>query len=118
LIEGFFGGNGAVVLEREGVLEAFAFGVEQLSSLLGSSIRNHLRPIAASSWCRTDWVRGSYSHALPHCADARGILAKPDLSRIFFAGEATHVSDFSTAHGAWESGIRAANEAIAHMRRE
>jgi monoamine oxidase len=115
VIEGFFGGTGAVVIEREGVFEAFAFGIEQLSSLLGNGIRKHLRPIAASSWCRTDWVCGSYSHALPHCSDARRILAEPVQSHIFFAGEATHVSDFSTAHGAWESGIRAANEAIAHM---
>jgi hypothetical protein len=43
--------------------------------------------------------------------------AKPDtqtntqLARPF-AGEATHRTDFSTAHGAYESGVRGAEEAI------
>jgi monoamine oxidase len=35
--------------------------------------------------------------------------------RIFFAGEATHETFYSTAHGAWESGVRAADEAIAAL---
>ncbi|MBY3333303.1 MULTISPECIES: flavin monoamine oxidase family protein [Rhizobium] len=113
IIEGFFGGNGAVVIERAGLVEAFAFALDQLSSLLGSNIRRHLRPLAASSWCLTDWVGGSYSHALPGHAGARAVLARPVGDRLFFAGEATHQSDFSTAHGAWESGLRAADQAAA-----
>ncbi|MBY5834915.1 FAD-dependent oxidoreductase (plasmid) [Rhizobium leguminosarum] len=113
VVEGFFGGNGAVVIERAGLVEAFAFALDQLSSLLGSNIRRHLRPLAASSWCRTDWIGGSYSHALPGHAGARAVLARPVGDRLFFAGEATHQSDFSTAHGAWESGLRAADQAAA-----
>lgn len=112
MIEGFFGGKGAVVIESKGLLDAFAFALDQLSSLLGNDIRRHLRPLAASSWCRTDWVGGSYSHALPGQAGARAILARPVGERLFFAGEATHPSDFSTAHGAWESGMRAAEEVL------
>ena len=112
VVEGFFGGKGAVVIEQAGLLDAFTFALEQLSSLLGNNIRRHLRPLTASSWCHTDWVRGSYSHALPGHAGARAILAKPVADRLFFAGEATHQSDFSTAHGAWESGLRAADEVI------
>jgi len=33
--------------------------------------------------------------------------------QLFFAGEATHPTFFSTAHGAWESGLRAAEEVLA-----
>ena len=84
--------------------------LDELAALLGGNIRRHLRPLAASSWCRTDWIRGSYSHALPGQAGARQILARPIRDRLFFAGEATHTSDFSTAHGAWESGLRAAEQ--------
>jgi monoamine oxidase len=113
VVEGFFGGNGAVVIERAGLVEAFAFALDQLASLLGSNIRRHLRPLAASSWCRTDWIGGSYSHALPGHAGARAVLARPVGDRLFFAGEATHQSDFSTAHGAWESGLRAADQVAA-----
>lgn len=50
-------------------------------------------------------------------ADARATLARPFDDRLFFAGEATHATDFSTTHGAYESGVRAAEEAIAHLRR-
>jgi monoamine oxidase len=57
-------------------------------------------------------VGGAYSHALPGHAEARGELARPFEQRLFFAGEATHRSDFSTAHGAYDSGLRAAEEAI------
>ena len=118
VLEGFFGGTGAVVIESAGLLDAFAFALEQLSSLLGSGIRKHLLPLAASSWCRTDWIGGSYSHALPGQALQRQVLARPVGDTLFFAGEATHRTDFSTAHGAWESGIRAAGEAIEMLSRK
>jgi monoamine oxidase len=36
---------------------------------------------------------------------------------IFFAGEATDTQDFSTAHGAYASGVRAAAEALAALER-
>lgn len=117
VIEGFFGGSGAVRLEEEGLLDAFAFALEELARLVGSGITRHLRPLAASSWCATDWVHGSYSHALPGCAAARAGLAAPVEGRLFFAGEATHDTDFSTAHGAWQTGLRAADEALAALGR-
>ena len=55
---------------------------------------------------------GAYSYALPGQVSARQRLAQPFEQRLFFAGEATSPGDFSTAHGAHDSGIRAANEAI------
>jgi monoamine oxidase len=42
-------------------------------------------------------------------------LARPFQQRLFFAGEATHVHDYSTAHGAHDSGVRAAEEVIAAL---
>jgi monoamine oxidase len=44
-------------------------------------------------------------------------LALPFEQRLFFAGEATHTDDFSTAHGAYDSGVRAAVESIAALAR-
>lgn len=116
VIEGFFGGTGAALIEREGLHDAFAFGINQLCALLGSRFRRHLRPLVASSWCQTDWIKGSYSHALPGQSGARQTLARPIDGRIFFAGEATHPSDFSTVHGAWESGVRLAVEVKQQMK--
>jgi hypothetical protein len=45
-------------------------------------------------------------------ADARATLAAPLGGRIFFAGEACSPHDFTTAHGAYQTGIEAADEAI------
>jgi monoamine oxidase len=115
LIECFFGGPGAVAIEEAGLAGAFAFAMDELAALLGNDVRARLRPLAGSSWCRTDHVLGSYSHALPGHASARATLAAQAGERLFFAGEATHATDFSTAHGAWQSGERAAGQALAAM---
>jgi monoamine oxidase len=49
---------------------------------------------------------------MPGCADCRAVLAAPVESRLFFAGEATSPNFFSTAHGARDSGERAAREVL------
>lgn len=107
-----YGGIGAVRIEKAGVMDAFAFAIDELASLIGNRIRPHLRPLIATNWCSMDWIHGSYSHALPGQAHARELLARPIAGRLFFAGEATHLNDFSTAHGALESGVRAAGEVL------
>lgn len=112
LIECFFGGQCAEVLEGAGLAAAFAFAEDELASLLGNSLRGKLRLLAGSAWKSMDGIGGSYSHALPGQAHCRSILGKPFDDRLFFAGEATDPSDFSTAHGAWGSGERAAAEAL------
>jgi monoamine oxidase len=61
------------------------------------------------------YVGGAYSHALPGQARVREDLARPFERCLFFAGEATDVRDYSTAHGAYHSGVRAAEEAIAAL---
>jgi monoamine oxidase len=115
VIEVYFGGAGAAAMEAAGLAAAFDFAAEQLSTLLGSGIRDKLRPLVGSCWGRTDFIGGSYSHALPGHAPSRAVLARPVDEQLFFAGEATHPTDFSTAHGAWASGLRAADEALAAL---
>jgi len=44
------------------------------------------------------------------------VLAAPVDDRLFFAGEACSPNFFSTAHGAWLSGITAAEAALASLR--
>ena len=68
-----------------------------------------LRPLAVTAWGREPTILGSYSHALPGAADARAVLAAPVSPRLAFAGEACSPHDFSTAHGAWASGVAAAD---------
>ena len=115
MIEVFFGGRHARELETEGEGAFAAFAIEELAALMGSSWRARLRPVAASAWAADPFARGSYSHALPGHAGDRARLAAPHQGRLFFAGEATSPHAFSTAHGAYESGVRAAEEALAAL---
>ncbi len=55
---------------------------------------------------------------LPGMADCRAKLAAPVDDRLFFAGEACSRGDFSTAQGAWFTGVSAADQIIAARQRE
>jgi monoamine oxidase len=113
----FFGGRFAAALERQGEAAMFAFAADELANISGSAIRRHISPLAATAWQQDPWSRGSYSYALPGHADDRALLAAPVNDRLFFAGEATSLTDFSTAHGAYMSGLAAAEAALASLRR-
>lgn len=115
-IEGFFGGQHARALEEAGDGALAAAAIDEVVNLLGSDFRNRVRPLAASRWALDKFALGSYSCAAPGHSGDRAILAAPVDGRLFFAGEATHLSWFSTCHGARDSGERAANEAMAEMK--
>lgn len=115
LIEGYFGGAFARALEAEGEAGFAAVALDQLASLLGGDIRKCLTPIIATAWDRDPWARGSYSYAKVGQADARDRLAEPVDGRLFFAGEACSRHDFSTAHGAYRTGLSAAESALAAL---
>lgn len=112
VIECFLSAQGTQRLEAGGPAAAFAFAIDQLVNLFGSDIRRILRPLVASSWSRMDRIGGAYSYALPGQRDARRRLATPFEQRVFFAGEATSETDYSTVHGAHDSGVRAAEECL------
>lgn len=112
VIETFLGGRSAWRVSAEGEAATFDALLGMLEGLLGSDARRHLRPLVASSWSSETYVRGSYSHALPTHAGERAVLAAPFEDTLFFAGEATHAASFSTAHGALETGTRAADEVL------
>ena len=111
----FFGGRFAAALEAEGRAAMFAFAAGELARLFGSGVRTQLAPLAATAWLRDQWARGSYSYALPGHAEDRAVLAAPVDNRLFFAGEATSPNFFSTAHGAYLSGLTAAEAALASL---
>ena len=108
LIEGFYGGDSAEGLEAEGDGAAAAFAIDELVALLGSDWRRRLTPLGATRWRAERFIHGSYSHAAIGGALMRRVLAEPVDDRLFFAGEACSRDDFSTAHGAYETGVAAA----------
>jgi len=117
VVEMFTGGELARDLERAGVAAMAAFGADELAGRFGSRIRSCLRPLVGSAWSDDPYARGSYSYALPGHAGDRAVWAEPVDERLFFAGEAVSPHDFSTTHGAYLSGLDAAERAVTALSR-
>jgi monoamine oxidase len=104
VLEGFFGGDWVAEANSDDI-ESLAR--EELRRLLGRDFDRRIERIAHSSWKDEPWFGGSYSYARPGQRSARQRLAAPIDQRLAFAGEACSTTDYSTVHGAWESGIAA-----------
>jgi monoamine oxidase len=107
---------------------AYADYARQTETMTDAQIINeimlHLKDIygnnipAPTNMLRTKWQSnehafGAYSYTavgteMRHFDDLAANISK----KVFFAGEHTHADYFSTAHGAYLSGIRAADEII------
>jgi monoamine oxidase len=116
IIECYFGGSLAADLEKGGAAAFEAYAREQLTRHLGADVVAPITAIACTLWQTDPFARGSYSHALPGRADDRAVLAAPVGDRLFFAGEACSPEFFSTAHGAYFTGIDAARNVLASLR--
>ena len=115
LVEGFVGGRFARALEDGGPSAFEAEARAQLTAALGADVQRDLTFLCATAWARDPWARGSYSHARIGCVEARVSLRASIEHRIFFAGEACSSNFFSTAHGAWETGLDAAAAVRSHL---
>ena len=115
LIEAFLGGRHTDDLDAAGEGAATAFAVDELVTQLGSDFAGQLTPVAETRWRAEPWIGGAYSYAEPGHADERQRLAAPVAGKLFFAGEACSRADYSTAHGAYATGVAAAVEAAAAL---
>lgn len=114
LIEGYFGGAFARALEAQGDGAFARHAIGEIVALLGSDMRKRLHPIVESAWGRDPFALGAYTYGHPGAAAARAALVEP-VGRLFFAGEACSAVDFSTAHGAYRTGVAAAAQAMAAL---
>ncbi len=112
IAEAFIDAAAARALEPLGEAARIDFVLAQFAAMYGSAFPRRVRAARASCWGVTPWVWGGYAAMTPGGGDPRRVLAEPVAGRLFFAGEATHATFFSTAHGAWESGERAVREAL------
>ena len=117
LIEAYFGGGLADDLEREGGRAFVDFAEYELNGLLGSTFSSRLKPVRLSQWRKDEFALGAYSYAIPGHHGDRAKLAAPVDSRLFFAGESCSIESFSTAHGAYCTGVAAAGQAMAALGR-
>ena len=115
-IEVYFGGALAAELESGGERAFVDFALAELVGLFGADFAARVKPLAHHAWGRDPFALGSYSYARPGHAEDRATLAAPVEGRIFFAGEATSTADYSTAHGAYHSGLEAARQAAIGLR--
>ena len=79
------------------------------------NVKKAIKRSHATRWNDEPCVLGAMSAATPGNADARRILMEPIGGRIWFAGEAVHETQWGTVNGAWESGERAAEAALAQV---
>jgi len=108
----YTGGRHAVWLERAGEAAAIDHAKRVLAEVLGNDAVKHVVRAIVTAWHGDPWTKGSYSAALPGQWHQRAELARPIDDRLFFAGEATSSEFQATAHGAFLTGIAAA-EAVA-----
>ncbi|MFT5114158.1 MAG: monoamine oxidase [Parasphingorhabdus sp.] len=106
----FVGGRFAIWLEKKGAKAAEQYAIDRVSEVFGNDIRKHVSRSIVTAWTTEPWTRGSFSWALPGQAHQRSELARPLDEKLFFAGEATTITDHSCCHGAFSSGIRATHE--------
>ena len=109
---GFTSGLMARQVERMSDAEILGRIFGRWRSTRGASIPE---PVAlhVSHWASDPWAGGSYSFlGLGASSKDRAMLGQPVANTLFFAGEATHRDDPASVHGAWWSGLRAAQEIL------
>jgi polyamine oxidase len=110
---GFAGGDEARRLEALPDDEVVSLGLAALSAAVSRSLPTP-EAVVVTHWAADPFARGSYSSlAVGASGDDRDALTVPIGKRVFLAGEATNRQHPSTMHGAWESGLAAADRVIA-----
>ena len=115
-VQGWIGGSAASELARQPEEAAGDFLRSHLRGLFGGRVDRLFPdpPAVVTHWDADPWVRGAYCYAVPGQAYARDTLAEPVADgHLMFAGEACHVGYAGTVAGAWISGRRAAEAALA-----
>jgi monoamine oxidase len=110
LLCAFFGGDLSWELEQRGELEQFAR--DELRGIFGADFVSGLGASIATAWGTDPHAHGSYSAARPGKASCREVLARPVSPQLQFAGEACSAQYYGTLHGAWLSGVAAAERLL------
>jgi len=112
-----FIGDTASLMERHGDDELVARLLAMLRSMFpeGAVDSALILDVRVVRWHADEFAMGSYAH-LPVGSTPDDIteIAKPH-GLVYFAGEATHQLFYQTVHGAYLSGIRAAQEVLARF---
>ena len=106
----FHGGDKGFELEDLSDDEIIAGAMQTLRVMFGDDIPEP-EGVLITRWGKDPFSFGAYSHIPPFASgDDHDILAEPIDDVLYFAGEATSREYPSTVHGAYLSGLRAAEE--------
>lgn len=96
-------------------LEAEALAaIARTLSISEERVRSHFARSYYHDWLSDPFSRGAYSYVLAGGIEAQKNMATPLDSTLYFAGEATQSDGHrATVHGAFASGLRAAEEILA-----
>lgn len=115
VLTAYFGGKTASAQLLALSDEAMAEEIVRQLSIIFSKPQASLRALLLSSevhrWDTDEFAKMSYSYCPVGTAPKRVVLGAP-CGNLFWAGEATHPTKGSFAHGALEEGERAADEVI------
>jgi monoamine oxidase len=121
VLTGWAGGPMAAKLARRSRRGVFEKALASLGALLGVTRRELRRIVTAwefHNWSRDPYSRGAYSFITAGHERAAEKLREPMRRTLFFAGEATAGGgEAGTVHGALTSGLRAAEEVRAALRK-
>ncbi|WP_229218875.1 flavin monoamine oxidase family protein [Rugamonas brunnea] len=93
--------------------EIIASAMATLRTMYGQAIPEPVDALI-TRWGADPYARGAYScNVLGSTPGMRADLASNVNGRLFFAGEATESQYYQTVHGAYRSGLRAADEILA-----
>jgi monoamine oxidase len=96
---------------RRSDAESVELAVRHLRDMYGTKVRRP-RAMRRSRWVADPFVRGAYSFPSVDTRPGDFDLLAQSVGRVHFAGEHTHAEHFSTVHGAYLSGRRAAFEVL------
>lgn len=119
VLVGWVGGPAADRVTRESGSEVVSDAVATLARIWKAEAADVRRRVVEWRWhnWRSDvFSRGAYSYAAAGAEEAARELAAPVADTLFFAGEATaEPTELGTVHGAFASGLRAADEVLAAL---
>jgi monoamine oxidase len=110
----FHGGVKGFALEEFSDEEIISGAMKTLRTIYGDEIPEP-EGYVITRWGKDPFALGSYSHIPPFASgDDLDALFEPVDDVLYFAGEATHREFPATVHGAYLSGIAAANLVVGH----
>jgi len=112
IILAVFSGKHARSIEMKNNKKVMDMVMGDLKGMFGNNIESP-KNIFKTKWHTNPLSLGAYPHIEPgHYLSDCDEIAKSFENKIFFAGDATHSKYLGTAHGAYISGIRVADEII------